>query len=242
MPRLNSGQELFRYLTSLKKYVPATVTPGSTTLSADAAADLSLLPFTALTNFEDGDFALVKGTTMELVQIDGTPALSMPILQPTAFAHEAGAAVIEMAEADLGHIDENGITPAGTFALTPVKSAVARTAIAYYAADPAELSVTFNLRGWNNLNLAFAFGAPDAEAGSGTAADPYTVGIGAANVGTLTDLCLRAYGTRFDGATVQVDFFDCRVEVGVSTPVGGTAPAILPVTLKCVSLVQRIWS
>lgn len=244
MPRLNSGLELFQRLTSIEKFVLASPAPiGDTTTSALVAAAALNLPLTAFTNFANGDPLFIIGSGgFELNAINGTPAAITPLAFPLALAQAAGARVAEARRIDLGHLDENGVTMNGSLTLTPVNAATSRVAIASIAGQ-GTLGGSFNLRGYNNLNLQTVFGATEGEAGTGTATDPHTAVIDQNTVGSQNSLLVfRARGLRNDGSVVQTDFVQCTPSVNAQVQMGGTNPAVLGVAFNCTGIIQRIWT
>lgn len=243
MPRLNSGLEVLKELQALglKAYDIQPTTPGDTTTTAPVVAGDATVAVTAITNFTVGDPAFVIGDGgVELVTL-GTPNLSMPIIQKAAIAQSTGARFVEAVERNLGHIEARGLDIGGTYAKSPVNSAVWRTAITYLAPNPAELSFGFNLLGLNGENWQRAFGITEAVLGAGTAADPYRALINGSTVGTQGISCYRVLGTRQDLKTVQVDFLNPQVAVAVQSVMGGAEPFTLRVQLNPEALIIRIW-
>lgn len=242
MPRLNSGQEIFKELTSLSKYIIQPTTPGDELTTVAVAVGDSTVTVAGTTNFADLEpvFIIGDGGT-ELNAIAGSPVAAMPVLYKTAFAQSIGARFVEALEIPLGHIDEAGVTYGATRPLTPVESAVSRLPIAFIA-QGADMVAGFNLLGYNNLNLQEALGMTENETGAGTLADPYQVGIGRLDIGNQGVQCYRALGVRKDLSTVQVDFLNATVEVSLNSALGANTPATYAVSIKFTELVQRIWS
>ncbi|HET8777979.1 MAG TPA: hypothetical protein VFN76_10000 [Candidatus Limnocylindria bacterium] len=244
MPRLNNAQELFRYLNSVTKYTIQTGTIGDTTTSGPLAAGASTVPVTAITNFTSGDPAFLIGDGgVELISAIGTPATSMPITnQKIAIAQSTGARFVEAVAIALGHVSDAGATFGGTQQLTPVPAATSRSALTFLK-QSAELTFSFALLGYNNLNLLAAFGAPESgETGTGTAADPHQALIGQSNIGTQSTQCIRLMGDRIDGKTVQVDLLDVTIEVNVSAQIGTATPAGITIAGKMGAVIQRIYT
>lgn len=241
MPRLGTGSELFKYLTSVTKYV-VTTSGGDTTTAEAIVVDAEDVNVTAITNFTAADVCMIDGSGgTELVTI-GTPATTpMPVTRPFAIAQDSGARFVEMTAASLNHIAEGGVQFGGSLTLTEIKAATSRTAIAFIA-DAAVLTWTIPVLGFNLLNLQAAFGATEGEQGAGTVADPHQVVIGPDTVGTQGIHCYRCLGVRHDGKIVEVDFLDCTVEVNTNITIGAPNPDGMTITGKAGTITGRIWT
>jgi hypothetical protein len=242
MPRQNTGQELYKFLTNLSKFMVQSG-GGDTTTSASLAVGASTVTTAAITNFTNGDPVCIDGDGgTELNAINGTVATSEPLKYKSAFAQSSGARFVEMVEKPLGHIDENGITFGVQQQLNPVVSAISRVPIGYLVGGPGEMSLSVALRGFNNLNFQTMYGLDEAETGTGTSADPYQAAIGLVNLGSHGLLCFRASGTLYDGRTVTQDFCGAKVEVNGSIQIGSSRPPVIPLVIKYTNIIQRIWT
>ena len=243
MPRRNNGLEVFSRLVSIEKFtlVPSG-TPGDTVTTAPIAAGAGTAALTAQTNFSLNDPVFIIGSGgFELNAIKGPLAASMPLAYKTAFAHAVGARVVEARRIDLGHLDESGVTFGGSVQLNPVNASTSKVPIAYIA-GAGDLTASFNLRGYNNLNLQTIFGIDEEEAGTGTADDPYQVGLSGESIGTHGLQAYRVRGVLTDGVTnVIVDFCGAQVQVNANVALGGQGGAALGVSIKYSNLIQRIW-
>lgn len=242
MPRTNSGLEIYKALNSVTKYIEAAGTHGSTTLSAPSAVGDATVTVAATTSFTAADPCFITGGAgTELVTI-GTPNTTMPLAQPTLLVHPSGAQLIEAQAIALGHIDENALDFGGSVGAQLVRAATSRIPIATIA-EPGEFSFSFNLLGWNNLNLQAAFGVPEGEDGTGTSSDPYGAGIHGSNIGTQSALqAFRFVGVNNNSQTIQLDLCGCTVEVSVQAKLGGTTPGVLTLAGSYTNLFQRIWA
>lgn len=241
MPRLNTGLEVFKDLSSVTKYQVAAGTHGNTTIATQRAVGDQNALITAITNFANGDPVFITGANgTELNALNATPNTTQPMLYRSAFVFPVGSTFEEAVAIPVGHIDESGLTFGGSLTLTPVLAATSRTPIAFISGQ-ADLTFSFNLRGFNILNFQTVFGAPESEIGVGTAVDPYQGAVGSGNVGTQGQQAFRFVGTRHDGSTVQLDILDAKIEVNVNTQLGGQTPAVLPATGKCTNFILRHW-
>lgn len=241
MPRLNNGLEVFKYLTSVTKYIVQPTTPGDQLTTDATTVGDTTVTVGATTNFTTGDPAFLSGSAgTELVTL-GTVATSMPIGQ-SLLVHPIGTRLVEALAIGMGHIGEAGVNFGGQLNLNPIKAATSRTPIAYFA-DPGEFNFDFDLLGWNNLNLQAAFGVTEGETGSGTSGSPYGVAINGANIGTQSSLQgFRFLGTNPNGQTIQLDLMGASIEVNVTSNLGGSGVASIKLAGKFTDLFQRIWS
>jgi hypothetical protein len=241
MPRSNNGNEVFKYLTSVKKYMVASGTHGSTTLSGPTVVGDATLDLTAITNFTSLDPVLIVSSAgTEFNQLTGTLATTnSPIATPTPFVHPTAATVTEMVAIDLGHLDEAGVTLTGSLPINPVNASTSRVPIAYIPGQ-GSMGGSFNLRGYNNLNLATVFGMPEAETGAGTSGDPYTLSLLGTTIGTDTNIVFRASGVLIDGRTATVDFLGVTPAVNANIAIGGSTPSVLAVQFNCTGVISRI--
>lgn len=245
MPRQNSIDEVFQYLTSFKKYVESTGTHGSTTASEAITQDMAATNIASSTNFAGTEYVLISGDggveIAKMASIDAGPPIDVTWTRPLAIAQSSGATVVEATEIDMGHVGEEGITYGGTQTITPINAATSRTPLGYIIAA-AELTFSVPLLGTNNLNLQSVFGATEGEQGAGSAADPYYVVIDGNTIGTQGTLGLRATGSLYGGEIIEVDFLGVTVEINVSRNIGGTAVTGYTLNGKCTGFIQRIWT
>jgi hypothetical protein len=242
MPRLNSIDEVFQYLTKWEKIVEKTGTHGSTTTTEAITADMADTDVTANTNFVANDYVLISGSGgVEVSKIGTSAATNFIWDRPIQIAQDSGAAVVEASVIDLGHVAEDGITWGGTQTITPINAATSRTPLGYIIAS-AELTFSGTLLGTNNLNLQTSYGATEGEQGAGTAADPYVAVIDGNTIGTQALMALRLTGSLYGGESIEVDLLGVTVEINVSRNMGGTAVQGFTVNGKCTGFMQRIWT
>lgn len=240
MPRSNTGAELFKQLDSVEKYISAAA--GDQVISAAVATGVTLVTVAGSTSFASADPVLIIGDGgVELNEITGAPSTAMPLKYKTQFAQSAGGRLLEMTKIIVGDIEQGGVVISPSQQLTSIYSAIASVPIAAIA-SPVEMSATIPLLGWNNLNLQTFFGITEAESGTGTAADPYTMNVGESNVNGVGYQAFRLTGKLFDGRTVLIDLIDARVQIGGSMTFNRQTPAVIPVTIKFNNLIQRIYT
>lgn len=244
MPRGNGSQDLYRYLNAVKKYVEQAGTHGDTTTSAQTTAGgIAGVNVAAITNFTNTDPCLLSGSAgTEMVKINGTVATTPLPLTQIALVHPIGTRLVEAQEIDMGHIGENGLTFGGTVTAQLVRAATSRIPIATIP-EPGEFSFTFDLLGWNNLNLQAVFGVPEGELGAGSAANPYLAAINGANIGTQSALqVFRFEGTLNDARTVWIDLCGAQVQVNVNAQVGSSNIPSLTMAGSYSGIIQRVFA
>ncbi len=242
MPRLNNGLEVFKFLTSVTKYVIQTGTIGDTTTTSATTNGGTGANVTALTNFTASDPCFLTGSAgTELVTI-GTPATTPMPMGQTLLVHPIGTRLVEAQAIGVGHIGEGGVSFSGQLTLDPIKAATSRTPIAYFA-QPGTFNFDFDLLGWNNLNLQAAFGVTEGEIGAGSSGAPYGVAINGANIGNQSSLQgFRFLGTNNNAQTVQLDLMGASIEVNVNSNLGGTGVSSIKLSGKFTDLFSRIWT
>lgn len=234
MPRLNNSDELFKRLTRLEIYTPATSSPGTTSTSANATAGATALVVAAITNFSDNDYLFINGDGgFELNQVDGAPAgSSIPLEFTLGKAQSSGATVVEATQAIVQRIAQDGLGFSPSFTQEPIFSADAAGAIGYFEGQ-GEFALSFGLLGFNGPNLLLAVGAPvSLETGTGTTGDPYQTHIATTDFNTVGSLAIRAVGTRYNGGTFHVDFNDVRIEAAGEARMARGRELIIPVQAK----------
>lgn len=242
MPRLNNGNELFKYLTQVTKYTPKSGTAGSTTTTEAITVDMADTDVASESNFAANDFVFIDGSGgTELVEVASASTGNLVWTWPLVIAQNSGATVVEAVAANMNHIAEGGITFGGSQSVTAIRAATSRSAIAFFA-QSAEFTFSIPCLGHNNLNLLAAFGAPETEIGAGTSGDPYAAAITSTNVNTEGMTCFRCTGTLEGGQTVVFDILDVTVEVNVSAVIGAPNPGGFTINGKCTGFAQHIYS
>lgn len=242
MPRLNTGQELWKSLDTLQVFRQVSA-GGASSAAAAITAGATAVNFAATTLFTSGDPLFIVGSTgTELNAITATtPSTAVPLLYPAAMANPSGSQLLEAVATTLGHVSQQGLVVDPQSPLAAVFSALGHTPIGYLRGY-GELTAQFALQGFNILNIQTLFGATEAEGGAGTSADPYRGAIVGASVGTQGIQCLRATGTRLDGSTVIVDLNGAIISPRGGIPLSRGQETSLPCDVRFTSWVVRIYS
>lgn len=242
MPRTNSIDEVFQYLTTMYKFVEATGTHGSTTTTEAITADMADTDIVSNSNIANGDFILISGSGgVEISAVGTTGATNLTWDRPLQIAQDSGALVVEATRIDVGHVGEEGVTFGGTQTITPINAATSRTPLGYII-QSAELTFSVPLLGTNNLNLQTVFGATEGEQGAGTPSDPYVVVVDGNTIGTQGLSGWRAVGSLYGGEIIEIDFLGVTVEINVSRNIGGTAVTGYTLNAKATGFMQRVWT
>lgn len=241
MPRTLSSDELFKRITSIDAFTLATVSPGDTALTANAAAGATALTVALITNFATLEPFFLNGDGgFELNEVNGAPAGSVITARyPLGKAQSIGCTVKEAVRAALGRIAQDGLGYTPSFSQSPIFSADAGV-VGYFESD-VEMGISFGLLGLNGMNIAHVHGAPDSlEFGTGVLATPYQVHVGGTDVGTIGPLAYRMKGTRYNGQAFHIDFLDARIEAAGEARFARNRELILPVAAKFTKLAWRI--
>lgn len=239
MPRTNSGLELFRKLDTLQVFRQAGST--QTTAAAAVTQGATTVNFTATTGFTANDaIAIVGAGGAELNAIGAaiTPTTAVPILYPALVSNPSASIIYRMTPSSLAHISRRSVRISGNAPLTAIFSALAATPIGYINGY-GELQASLELLGLNGLNLQTIFGITENEIGTGASTAPFGVAILGQNIGTQGVQCVRATGTRVDGATVQFDFNDCKIEPQGEISLSREEETVLPCLLRFTSMTYR---
>lgn len=239
MPRTLNAQELFRKLDTFQVFRQV----GSTQSNAAAqiTAGQATVNFTSTTGFTAADPIIMIGSggaELNAIGAAVTPTTAVPILYPAIVPNPSGTQILRAVATTLGEIEEGGIRIAGSAPLTPINSALQGAPI-HYISGIGELTASLGLLGFNLLNLQTIFSITEGEIGTGASTAPYQVAILGQNIGNQGVQCFRATGTRVDGATIQVDFNNARVEPQGEIPLQRSAAVPLPLLLKFSSMVVR---
>jgi hypothetical protein len=149
---------------------------------------------------------------------------------------------VKLAAAALGHLGTSGLSFGGDLPLNPVQSATSKVPIAFIA-GAGEMTANCTLLGFNPENLALFFGMDDtAVTGTGTASDPYQLGVSGVTLGSHGLLFFRAQGTKKNLKNSMLDFCGCTIQVNGTVTWGGqNSVAELALGFKYNNLVYREW-
>lgn len=237
MARLNHKGEYWDHLDSVELLRDQTTTPGDTTVATAASAGDTTIELASAANFLDGDLIRINvRDRLEINQIEGTPATTMPLRFPLAYDHAVGIQVIEQEPFDLGNILDAGVRVTFSGDHNPVNAATKRLVTAYLTGH-AEIMSEFELLGFALENLAVAVGMPESlVAGSGTSAAPTTLAITADDFNTENDLSWRFTGATKQGEVVLLDLWATEVDFSaVNFAMQRGTPAPVPVRAKATS-------
>lgn len=240
MARLNHKGEYWSHLDQVQIIRDATGSPGNTTTNALASVGGVTIDVVSATNFTDGDLVRIGlRDLLEINQIEGAPATTMPLRFPLIYAHASGSVFVEQAGADVGHISDDGVSITFSGDHNVVNAATKRLATAYLTGH-AEIQAEFAVLGFAEENLALAVGQSEADVGgSGTTAAPTTIAITADDFNEDNDLSWRFSGARKDGSTVLVDLMATEMDFSAVTfQLQRGSPSPFPMRARATSAVR----
>lgn len=214
MTRLNTNAELWKALTQWGRMSDLTSTGLTTTLSAAEAVGQSTIGVAAVAGGAAADYVRIgDDKNYEVAQIEATasgPAFVMKT--PIAYAHDSGEAVVELTRTDLGDISDDGVSVEPVGDRERVDFATQRH-YGDYNIRHTDYRVTASLENMSPENIAAVMGIADANVlGAGTTADPHVTDWTPDNIDSIDPMHFWARGTLGNGQTVEVQFWDVRVD------------------------------
>lgn len=218
MARLNTNAELWKALTQFGVNFDSTGSPLSTTLSAAEAVGQTTISVAAVTNGVAGDYVRIgDDANYEVAQIEATAAGPAFIMKsPIAYAHDSGEAVVEINRTDLGDVSDDGVSVEAIADRERIDFATQRH-FGDYNIRHTDFRITANLENLSPENMATVMGIADSKVlGAGTTADPSVTDWTPDDFDTIDPVNLWARGTLGNGQTVEVQFWDARIDPSVT--------------------------
>ena len=244
MARTNTNAELFKALTQFGMMDDSTGSPVSTTLSAAEAVGQTAIGVAAITNGAAGDYVRIgDDANYEVAQIEATasgPTFTMK--SGIAYAHDAGEAVVELTRTDLGDLSDDGVSVEPVGDRERIDFATQRH-YGDYNIRHTDFSVTVNLENLSPENMGTVMGIPDTNVtGAGTTADPHVTDWTPDNIDSIDPVHFWARGTLGNGQTVEVQFWDCRIDPSktVTLARGQDAPMTLTMNTRHVRWLRNV--
>lgn len=242
MARQNDNTELIKRLVSIEMILPQTGTIFDQTTAGSTPKGNSTIAVPAITNATAADPVFIIGANGIEINVLGTPNVTMPLVEKTAFLHPAGARVLEARILPLGRVEVNGFTLSPSQSETIIEAADVDTSVQTIKGT-LELSYSFSLLGANAQNLLNALGFEDNETGTGTSSDKRQSTIGDGTAATLGIVAFRLTLLRFDNKTVTMDFTNCSIAPQGAIQMGAkSGTASIPFQGKCSYIVRREWA
>lgn len=250
MPRLNRKSELWSHITSVSALRDQPTSPGSTTLSAAAAAGATSLTVAAITNFAVTEPIRVgRGEETEYVRIHPSTApsgstITLDPSTPLRYAHAVGDPVVELVATDVGHVADGGLDLELAGSIEDVNAATQRMLFGQLTGF-LDIMASFGLLGYNVENIAFALGLSEATRvlGAGTAGDPRTLTVDMTNTLEVNDIALQFLGARKDGTSVRITAMACELDPSLQFTMQRGSKLILPIKANSTGgLLYETWS
>lgn len=217
MARTNTNAELFKALSQFgmitdKSTGAATLNTTVASASVVGAATIKLAAKTGAST-AGGDYVRIGPSgVMEVAKLEATPSTNMPLVSKLAYAHAAAETVRELTRTDIGDLSDDGVAQDVSADRTRIDAATRRHGYDYNI-NHTEYKVTVSLENLSNENVAAALGMADSVVhGAGTTADPYVVDMTPNTLDTQEPVHFWARGTLGNGNTVEIQWWDCRVD------------------------------
>ncbi len=211
MARLNTNAELWKALTQFIVMIDSTATPLSTTLANAIAVGGTAANLTSATNASTDDYIRVGNDAIyEVAQLEGSTTAGTT-KSGFAYAHAAGLAVVELRRIDAGDISDDGISVSSVADRERIDVSTQRHAYDWNVRH-TDFEITANLENLSPENFMLVQGILDSSVtGAGTTADPDVSDWTPENFDSIDPIHFAARGTLGNGNTVEVQFWDCRV-------------------------------
>ena len=235
MARLNTNAETWKALTQFGFMDDSTGTALSTTLSAAEAVGQSTIGVAAVTNGVAGDYVRIgDDKNYEVAQIESTASGPAFVTKsPIAYAHDSGEAVIELDRTDLGDVSDDGISVEPVGDRERIDFATQRH-YGDYNIRHTDFRVTASLENLSPENMALVMGQPDSGVlGAGTTADPSVTDWTPDNMDSIDPVSFWARGTLGNGQTVEVQFWDARIDPSKTVQLARGQDAPMQLAFNC---------
>jgi len=235
MARTNSNAELFKALSQFGKMTNKSTgaTTLRTTVASASVVGATTIKLAAKTGASTGggDYVRIGSPgVMEIAKTEGA-STNLPLVSKMAYAHAIGELVWELDRTNLGDLSDDGVQLDVAVDRTRIDAATRRHGYDYNI-NHSEYKVTVSLENLSCENLLAAVGIADSAmhgAGTSTPLDPYVVDWTPASLSGESPVGFWARGTLGNGATVELQFWDCKVDPSKSIGLarGQDAPAQL---------------
>jgi len=218
MARTNTNAELWKALSQFGKMVDSTGSVLSTTLSSSEAEGQTTISVVSTTNASSNDYIRVGASgSMDVAQIETNTTVAITLKSQLAYSHASGATVKELTRVDLGDLSDDGVDETVTHDRTAINVATRRHTYDYDTAH-TDYQVTVALENLSDQNRLAVVGIADSNLhGAGTTADPQVADWTPADIDTENPVHFWARGTLGNGNTVEVQWWDCRVDASKSS-------------------------
>lgn len=213
MARVNNNSELFKALSQFGMMDDSTAASKvNTTLAAAYAAGVSTIKIVSATGAAANDYIRIGPSgIMEVAQLE-TFSTNPILVSKIAYTHVSGETVKELTRTNLGDLSDDGVQYDVAADRTRIDAATKRHAYDYNV-NHTEYKVTVALENLSDQNVLTSLGIPETNVhGAGTAADPYVADATPANLDTINPVHFWARGTLGNGNTVEVQFWDARID------------------------------
>ncbi|MFA6044192.1 MAG: hypothetical protein WC718_04350 [Phycisphaerales bacterium] len=218
MARTNSNAELWKALSQFGQMTDKSTGPTTlrTTVAVASVVGAATCKMAAKTGASTagGDYLRIGSPgVMEVVKTEGA-STNMPLVSKLAYAHAAAEVVRELDRTILGDLSDDGVQLEVTADRTRIDAATRRHAYDHNI-NHTDYTVTVALENLSDQNVAASLGMADSVvhgAGTSSPLDPYVVDMTPATLNTQNPVHYWARGTLGNGNTVEIQFWDCKVD------------------------------
>jgi len=214
MARSNTNAELFKALSQFGRMATSTATFD---MEVSATSSVGASTFTVATSTIASTGSYVQIGVSGSYDVGKIEALStadtgFTLHSKAAYIHSTGEHAIALSRTNLGDLDDNGVQHDVAADRTRIDAATKRHGYDHNI-NHTEYKVTVALENLSVDNVAAALGIPDAGVtGAGSTADPYVTDMTPDDFDTISPVHFWARGTMGNGNTVEIQWWDCRID------------------------------
>jgi len=231
MARTNTNSELWKALSQFGMMVESTATFD---LEVSATSSVGQDSFTVVTSTAASTGSYVQiGVTgsydVGKIEALSTADVGFTLHSDAAYTHSTGEHAIALSRTNLGDLSDDGVAFDVAADRTRIDAATRRHGYDYNI-NHTEYKVTVALENLSNENILASVGIADASVhGAGSTADPSVMDWTPASLDTQSPVHFWARGTLGNGNTVELQWWDCRVDPSktITLARGKDAPAQL---------------
>jgi len=212
MTRLNTNAELWAALSQFGYSIDSTAASTGVTITTATTAGAEILALSS-SGQSTGDYMRIgDDSNYEMVQAQTPSTSGFTAFSAFSFAHSTGETALLVTRVNVGDVSDDGVSDEISADRTQINAATQRHAYDHHI-NHTNYRVTVNLENLSLENWAFTAGIAETGIhGAGTTADPYVVDFTPDNLDGHDPLFMYARGTLKNGNTVEIQWWDCRID------------------------------